>query len=85
MNISTRNYEGCETDVLAAIGRAALYEMQGKPEQLAALFQALAPQFKNRYPYLKILTDLCCQAGEPKAIDSLGPESPSDLSFNPGA
>lgn len=85
MDIHQRSYEDCETAVLAAIGRAALYEMQGKPERLEVLFQALAPQFKNRYPYLKILSDLCHPAGDPQALDFLDPESPSNPSPDPGA
>ena len=67
------DYDDYETVVLAAIGRAALSEMQGQQERLNLLFQALTPQFKNRYPHLKILTDLCSQAAEPKGVEDACP------------
>lgn len=55
-------------DVLAAIGKYALAEMQGQPERVKALFDSLVPQFNGHYPQHKILTHLCQDASEPKDI-----------------
>lgn len=63
-----KSYDDFTRDVLAAIGEWTLREMQGQPERVRVLFDALAPRFQERYPQHKILTHLCQEAREPKDV-----------------
>lgn len=55
-------------EVLAAIGELALRDMQGQPERIRALFDALMPRYLDVYPHHKILAGLCQEAREPKDV-----------------
>jgi len=56
--------ENARLEVLAAIGTWALHDMQGQPERIEALFDDLAPGFRDIYPHHKLLAHLCQEARE---------------------
>ena len=53
-----RDYKQCELEVLAAVGKLLISKLKGRDELGHAIFDALIPQFFDRYPYHKILTHI---------------------------
>lgn len=50
-----KDLEQCEQEVLAAVGKLLISQLEGRDDLARAIFDTLTPQF-SRYPYLKILT-----------------------------
>jgi hypothetical protein len=48
----------CELEVLAAVGKLLISKLDGRDDLARAIFDALIPQFEDRYPYHKILTHI---------------------------
>ncbi len=50
------DYSACEQEILAAVGDLLISQLAGRDELARAIFEALSPQFMDRYPHHKILT-----------------------------
>jgi len=53
-----KEYSAVEQEVLAAVGELLVSQLAGRDELARAIFEALVPQFMNRYPHHKILTHI---------------------------
>lgn len=53
-----RDTKQCELEVLAAVGKLLISKLDGRDDLARAIFDALIPQFEDRYPYHKILTEI---------------------------
>jgi len=53
-----KDYEQCELEVLAAVGELLVSKLKGRDDLAYAIFDALLPQFRDRYPYHKILAHI---------------------------
>jgi len=54
----TKDYE---VEIFAAVGKLIVSNLQGHDDLAHAIFDALVPEFENRYPRHKILTELVLQ------------------------
>lgn len=52
-----KDYEQYEQEILAAVGKLLISKLAGRDDLAHAIFNALIPQFQDRYPYHKILTE----------------------------
>lgn len=53
-----RDTKQCELKVLAAVGKLLISKLDGRDDLARAILDALLPQFEDRYPYHKILTEI---------------------------
>ena len=53
-----KDYKVCELEVFAAVGELLVSKLHGRDDLAYAIFEALLPQFQDRYPYHKILTHI---------------------------
>lgn len=53
-----RDTKQCELEVLAAVGKLLISKLHGRDDLARAIFDALIPQFEDRYPHHKILTEI---------------------------
>lgn len=53
-----RDIKQCEQEVLAAADKLSLSKLNGRNDLVRAISNALVPQFEDRYPYHKTLTEI---------------------------